>query len=315
MRSLDEILRQLKINGFKVNPLKCEWAVKEIDFLGYWLTPPGLKPWTKQIDAILRMDTPKNVKQTRSILGVVTYYRNMWPKCSHILTPLTELTGKDKFVWTNRHQQAFEAMNALMAKDTLLAYPNHNLSFDIYTDASDYQLRTMIMQNGKHVAYYSRKLNSAQRNYTMMEKELLFVVMTLCEFHTMLFGAQLTVYTDHKNVTYHNLNLQRVMRWCNVLEEYSPTFCYIKGPNNVVVDAFLRVPLMPSTEEVNQGPEKLSNHSNKKNWNRSQSSLTIRHYWNVFSIIPPSNKSGSLWTTSGSIITSLTINSYNNYNS
>jgi hypothetical protein len=84
-------------------------------------------------------------------------------------------------------------------------------------------------------------MNSAQQNYTVTEKELLSIVATLKEFRNILLGQQITVFTDHKNLTCKNFNIERVMRWRLVLEEFGPDPQCIKGKRNVVADALSRL--------------------------------------------------------------------------
>ena len=90
---------------------------------------------------------------------MVNYYRDMWPQRSHLLAPLSSLTSsKVKWKWTPEHQESFDKMKALMAKETLVTFPDFSKEFEIHTDASALQLGACISQEGKPVAFYSRKL-------------------------------------------------------------------------------------------------------------------------------------------------------------
>jgi RNase H-like domain found in reverse transcriptase len=133
-----------------------------------------------------------------------------------MLTALAK--GKGTVKWLHECQTSFDTMKARLAKDAFLQYLVHNKRFDIYCDASDLQLGATILQEGP-VAFYSRKLNSAQCNYTVGEKEILSIVKTLKEFRTMLYGCpNIHVYTDHKNNTAckHNMFCDGVYSWMTI---------------------------------------------------------------------------------------------------
>ena len=104
-------------------------------------------------------------------------------------------------------------MKKIIAKQILLAYPDFNQPFHVHTDASKSQLGAVISQNGKPIAFYSCKLNPAQTRYTTTERELLSIVETLKEFRSILLGQQIIIHTDDKNLTYKQLNSDRVLRW------------------------------------------------------------------------------------------------------
>ena len=89
------VLTRLLDNGFTVNPAKFEWAVSETNFLGFWFTPSGPKPWRKKIEAILHIAPPANCTTVRAFCGAITFYRDMFCRRADILAPITALTSKD----------------------------------------------------------------------------------------------------------------------------------------------------------------------------------------------------------------------------
>ena len=193
----------LEAKGFTIKPTKCTWCKNEVDYLGYTLQIDGIKPQTRKIDTLLKMEPPKNRKQLHSFLGMVNYYKIMWPRRAHILKPLTDISGKNKFKWEASQDQAFKEIKALISEDVMLCLPDIAKPFHLFTDASDYQLRSTIIQEGKPIAFYSRKLNPTQQCYSTIDKELL---------------------------SYSRSD--RVYRWKLAIQEFHPAYKYIKGGFN-----------------------------------------------------------------------------------
>jgi RNase H-like domain found in reverse transcriptase len=158
------------------------------------------------VEAILKIKAPTTRKELCHFLGIVNYYRDMWFHRSELLGPLSSLTSsKVKFEWLSTHQLAFDKIKKVMETEVLLSYPDFGKLFHIYTDASDHQLGAVIMQDKKPLAFYSRKLNAAQRRYTTAEHELLSTIETCKEYKNILLGYPIIVFTDHKKNTFNGL--------------------------------------------------------------------------------------------------------------
>ena len=106
------------------------------------------------------------------------------------------------------------------------------------------------MKDGKPVAYYSKKVSPAHLNYSTIEKKLLALVMTLNEYRLMLLGEELHCYTDHKNLSFANLNSQRVIPWSAFVEEYTLKIYYLDVKLNVIADAYSRFPRFDGIGDV-----------------------------------------------------------------
>ena len=202
MRQVNTVLTILEKHGFQINAKKCSFASTQADYLGFRINREGVSPLEKKVRAILALKEPGTRRQVRSFLGFIQYYRDMYRLRSHILAPLTALTStKVKFKWTEDTQTAFDRIKQEVAKRIMLVYPDFNQPFHVYTDASNIQLGAVITQGGRPIAFFSRKLTPPQLRYTVTEKELLSIVETLKAYKKILFGLNVTVFTDHKNLT------------------------------------------------------------------------------------------------------------------
>jgi len=212
LREMKLYLREIRKSGLTLSLSKCEWAKPEIKFCGQIVGSGQRRADPDKVAAVARMEEPQTKKQVRQAIGFFSYFREFIPDFSAIAIPLTDLTAKSA---TNRVQMtataryAFERLKTELCKAVFqsLQIVSHEKPFNLYVDASDYAVAGILTQTDaerrdRPIAFYSSKLTPTQRNWATVEKEAYAALTALQKFRMWIFGAPVTVYSDHNPLTY-----------------------------------------------------------------------------------------------------------------
>ncbi|GJP50835.1 hypothetical protein CLOM_g9992 [Closterium sp. NIES-68] len=244
LKDLEAVFQRLQQHRLITKGSKCEFLKQELEFLGHVISTEGIRIDPKKLREIQEWKPPTNLQQLQSFLGSVNYVRRFIPNMAGLTEPLTDLLQKRTFYeWGEKQQAAFEALKNFLMSPPVLRIGDPERPFEVITDASDIAIGAVLMQdfgNGlQPIAYESRKMQSADRNYPVHDKEMLAIVHAFKIWRCYLTGADVTVRTDHKSLQYlraqPNLN-PRHIRWLDYLQS---NFTYKKGANNIA-DALSR---------------------------------------------------------------------------
>lgn len=249
-----EVLRRLTKHHLAVSPRKCSWRVQEVEFLGYIIGANGISMSPDKIKSIQEWENPTSLKECQQFVGFANFYRRFIHNFSAIVKPLTDANKGDKkdWRWTEPMLIAFKTLKDRFTTAPVLAHFNPDLIAHVEADASDFAIGSVLSQKdetGKFhpVAFHSRKLNPAEMNYEIHDKELLSIVDSFEKWRQYLEGARhrIEVYSDHQNLSYFTtakvLN-RRQARWAQQLASYWFIINYRPGRLNEKADILSRLP-------------------------------------------------------------------------
>lgn len=252
---LKNLCIKLRNAGLKLKREKCSILTNEIEFLGYKINANGILPSEKKINAIDKLAKPTNVKELQIFIGMINYYSKFIKNYADIMEPLYALLRKDNcWDWSQKCNQAFNlAKQKLMSSEILVQYDT-NLPLKITCDASPNGVGAVLSHTFKDntdrvIAYASRALSKAEKNYSQLDREALAIVFAVKIFHQYVYGRCFILETDHKPLTYifggkkglPQMASSRVQRWGVFLSGYNFDIKHIKGKDNCMADGLSRL--------------------------------------------------------------------------
>ena len=200
IKTLRELFSKLMRAGLKLKPRKCRFFAESVIFCGHKISPKGLEVDADKVEAIKRIASPKTLKSLQTALGLFGYYRKFVDKYSDLAAPLYELLQqKNKYVWTQKHEQSFAALKDALCHTPCLQFPDYKKPFIIQTDASKYAISAILAQKFlegdkwvEHpISFQSRVLTEGERKLSAIELELMAIYFAIKKFRPFIYDQHI----------------------------------------------------------------------------------------------------------------------------
>ncbi|SPC61966.1 uncharacterized protein UHOD_12133 [Ustilago sp. UG-2017b] len=248
------VLARLRQVGLYAKAEKCQFSTSQTEFLGFVVSDQGVSMDPSKTEVITNWPVPKSVHDVQVFLGFCNFYRKFIPQYSRTAYPLMQLLCKEAqsapFAWNNEAQHAFEQLRSAFGTDTILHHFDPTWPIIVETDASDFAVAAVLSQSfdqgTRHpIAFFSKKLDPAQLNYPIFDKEMFAIVAAFKHWRQYLEGAkfQVQVLTDHRSLEYFTTTKQlnhRQARWSELLADFDFVIQYRPGAQAGLPDALTR---------------------------------------------------------------------------
>ncbi|KIH61298.1 integrase core domain protein [Ancylostoma duodenale] len=251
LNSIRKVLTRLREFNLKASPKKCCFARKQITFLGHIINKENYSPAESNTKAVKNFPTPRNAREIKRFVGMVSFFRKFIPNFPNIAEPLTRLTRKDnKFHWGSEQETAFKQLRNALLDRPILGYPDYNRPFHIFTDASTVAQAGALIQEDKMraktfyaIAYWSRTLIESERRWPAIQIELGAIIYALRQFKQYICLSEVVLHCDHKPLSFllsKSKTHDNLARWMIELQSYNIKIVHISGTQNSVADALSR---------------------------------------------------------------------------
>lgn len=264
-RNLEMTFKKLLDAGFRLKSEKCEFYKEKVSYLGYIIDAEGLHKDPAKVLAISDAKPPTDVTQIKAFVGLVGYYSRFIPNMAQVLSPIYKLLQKDrKFIWDEQCQESFDSIKKIIVSNKVLTHYDRNAPVKLMCDASTDGIGAAIFHvtgNGeKPIAFASRVLQPAERNYSTTDREALAIYFGVNKFAHYLLGRHFILTTDHRPLIaifgskkgIPAMAAGRLQRWSIYLSNFNFDIEYVEGKKNVNADFLSRFPLEQDVSTITE---------------------------------------------------------------